>query len=322
MKTIDVVEEIRELAALQRGAFSATQVLALGATTALLRARWRRGEWLKRGRGLFVVAGAPACWKQDLWLAHLSAGPTSVICGRAAARLHRLRGHYAPAVEVLVPIGGDHRGPLGRVRETRWLPPEHVVLIDGLPVTSVARTIFDLAGDPPRPRTFRNEVRREAHKREIAPIFSRALQRNGLTMIGMMRTVAALGRRGRAGTKIMRELVVEFGEDYIPTGSDLEDLFLDLARADGLEEPVHQFQVTGVEGWLGCVDFAYVLERIIIEIDGPDHDAPLQRRYDAQRDEAMGAAGWTVIRINWLDLVTDPDGVVARIRKALAAASA
>jgi len=316
------LDVVRALAARQRGAVSTGQALASGPTRRAIDLAVKGGEFTRRASGLLVVAGAPPCWEQELWLAWLGAGENAAISGRAAAHALELPGFRKPVVEVVVPFGTSHRQSIGRLRQTRWLPPEHIIHVDGLPpLTSVARTIFDLAGDPDRPRTFRVEQWRDLHKRHIARVFSRSLRRNDFTMIGMMRTLAALGRRGRAGTTIIRELVAEFGKDFVPTGSDLEDLWLDMIRAEGIEEPDRQVQISGPTGWLGCVDFAYLRRRVIWEIDGPDHDAPLQKRLDAERDAAMRAAGYDVHRAHWLRLVNEPDTVIREVLEALAAAA-
>lgn len=184
------------------------------------------------------------------------------------------------------------------------------------PVTSPARTIFDLAGDPDRPRTFRIEPRRELHKNAIGRLISRSLRRDDFTMLAMIRMLAALGRRGRAGTTIIRELVQELGADYEPTETDLEDVFVDLVRAEGIEEPERQVAIGGEQGWLGNVDFLF-RKRVVWEVDGPHHDAPLQRREDARRDADMRTAGYEVHRAHWLTLTHEPERVVKELNDSL-----
>jgi hypothetical protein len=232
-----------------------------------------------------------------------------------------MRGRWGDAVEILVARGGHHGALLGRLCETRSLPASHFSEVDGLRVTTVARTIFDLAGEPHHPWTFRSEVLLEAHKRHTARIFNEGLRINGTTMPEMMRVLAGHGRRGLAGTRIMRQLVAEFGRDYVPTESDKEDLFLEVVRSAGLPDPEQQVDMSDREGWIGRVDFLYRHHRLVIEIDGPDHDTPLQREADAERDARLEAEGWTVLRIRWSDLYADPEGVISRVRKHLEASA-
>ncbi len=215
--------------------------------------------------------------------------------------------------------GHGSRAAVGRVRRTRWLPANHIVTIDGLPTTSVELTIMHLAGDPDHAFTFRNDGMYFAHKRHMKAVIDDAMRRRGLTMTRLMRMLVVMARRGRAGGPMLRELIVELGEDYEPTETDLEEAVLELIRSEGLELPEQQVDISDERGWLGRVDFVYRPLRLIIEADGPDHDSPLRRRQDRERDRAMEAAGYRVLRIHWTELFGDPDGVVRRIREAMAA---
>ena len=311
------VGALLQLAASQCGVFTAEQADHLGAGADVRKHLVARGVVERRSSGLYVVGGAPACWAQDLWFAWLAAGPHAAISGRAAAQALGLRGYRGNAVEVLVPIDLNHRQPIGRIRRTRWLPADHIVERPGLPpLTSPARTIFDLAGDPERRRTFRVEPWLMAHKKRIGRLMSRSLLRDDFTMLAMMRMLAALGRRGRAGTTIIRELVAELGADYTPTESDLEDVFLDLVRSEGIEEPDRQVDIASGRGWIGRVDFVF-RKRVVWEVDGPHHDAPLQRREDAGRDAEMRAAGYAVHRAHWRALIEEPERVLKELNDSL-----
>ncbi|HEY7042332.1 MAG TPA: DUF559 domain-containing protein [Nocardioidaceae bacterium] len=311
------IEAVNVIASRQAGAFTSQQATAAGVTRRVRRRLVTQGVWSVRGRGLLVVAGSPGGWLQDLWLAHLAAGPASVICGRSAARLHGLRGQWGEAVEIVVPHDGAHDAAHGRVRRTRYLPEHHVVHIDGLPVTSVARTIFDRAGDPGNPVMFRRDDLVEIHERQLRRVVRDAMVRRGLTMPGLIRVTAALARRGRAGSAVMRSLVRHLGAGYRPTESELEDAFLDLIDAEGLERPENQVDVVGERGWLGRVDFMYRSRRLIIEVDGPDHDDEERILEDKRRDDGLAEAGWSVIRIHWTTLLFDADAVAAEIRRGL-----
>jgi hypothetical protein len=317
MDAADIIRSVHSLAEEQAGAFTVRQATKLGASAKLVRVRQGSGEWISRGRGLLIVAGAPRCWQQDLWLAHLAAGPASVASGPAAAHIHGLAGYRRPAIEVTVPVGGSHGPPFGTLRETRWLPGSEIVQVPRLPaVTPVALTIMHLAGQPPHPATFRRPDLLATHKKRMERILSRAIGRQRLTMTQMIRVVALMGRHGLAGSTIMREIVLEAGPDFVPTDSDLEDLWLELAAAAGLPEPIRQHTVVSDEGWLGKVDFAYLEFLTMVEIDGPDHDAPVQKRYDAERDAAMRRAGLEVVRIHWTVLIGAPNRALRAVNQA------
>jgi very-short-patch-repair endonuclease len=224
-------------------------------------------------------------------------------------------------VDVLTTYGSNHEPVRGRVHETFWLPEDHIVRIDGLPVTSLARTVFDLAGMPRHPLAFRHEGARAVHVKRTTQLLNTCIRDKGLTMTEVIRVLAAIGRRGKPGTSIMREIVADLGEDYEPTESELEDLFLEVVRAFGVEEPERQVRMGNEHRFIGRVDFRWRGKKIIVEVDGRQHRAPLDKRADRVRDAALEAEGWRVIRITWWELVHEPERVIAGLRTAFAAAA-
>jgi len=152
-----------------------------------------------------------------------------------------------------------HQLSLGRLHCNAWLPPSHVQLIDGLPVTTIARTIFDLAGDP-APHVWRSPKLLDIHEQRIGRALDTSLQRLGNTMLEQQRVAEDLMRRGRPGSAVMRRVLAERGEDHVPTESELEDLFVALCADFGLPHPARQ-RVLGGDAPIGRVDFVYVEAR-------------------------------------------------------------
>ena len=266
-------------------------------------------------------SGFPPSWHQDLWLEHLATSHESAVCGEPAAALHGLRRFGDQSVQVLTTWGSSHAPVRGVVHETFWLPESHIVRIDGLPVTSLARTVFDLAGMPRNPLAFRHEGARAVHVKRTTQLLNTCIRDKGLTMTEVIQVLAALGRRGKPGTSIMRDIVADLGEDYEPTESELEDLFLEVVRAFRLEEPERQVKVGNAQRFIGRIDFMWRGKRIIVEVDGRQHRAPLDKRADRERDAALAAEGWRVLRFTWWELVHEPEAVVARLRELLQAAA-
>jgi very-short-patch-repair endonuclease len=310
-----------EFAVAQHGAFSSRQVLDRGGTRDMLYARSRAGRIDRIRAGLYVHSGFPPSWRQHLWLEHLATSDVSAACGEAAAALHGLGRFGRQTVDVLTRWGSNHAPVRGQVHETFWLPESHIVKIDGLPVTSLARTVFDLAGMPRNPLAFRHEGARAVHVKRTTQLLNTCIRDKGMVMADVVRVLAALGRRGKPGTSIMREIVADLGEDYEPTESELEDLFLEVVHAFQLEEPERQVRVGNAERFIGRIDFMWRGKRIIVEVDGRQHRAPLDQRADRERDAALAAEGWRVIRVTWWELVHEPEVVVARLRAALALAA-
>jgi hypothetical protein len=190
---------------------------------------------------------------------------------RSAARLHSFYAYrHAGEVEVIVERGRDARTSIGRIVQTRSLPPQHVTAIQGFPVTTVARTFFDLCGDPDP--GLRRRGGHPVHEAKMARVYNDAAGRRGLTIVQELAVLAALAQRGRRGTVLVRRLLLRFGPRYVPSRSDTETLFFELVASFGLPEPEKQAVVTDIEGWIGTVDFLWRTERVIAEVDSRWHD--------------------------------------------------
>ena len=128
---------------------------------------------------MYVHCGFPDDWRQRLWLEVLGSGDGSAVSGPAAEALHGFWRSEPGAIEVQTSEGGSHRPLFGAVRETFWMPPSHIVHLEGLPVTSVARTVFDRAGQPRHPLAFRNEVLRANHVKQMTWLVNHAIRDHG-----------------------------------------------------------------------------------------------------------------------------------------------
>jgi hypothetical protein len=201
------------------------------------------------------------------------------------------------------------------------LPPEHIVTIDGLPVTSVARTVFDQAGLPSHPLAFQHEWLRANHVKQITWLVNHAIRDHGMRMLDIDRVLASTGRRGKPGTAIIREVIADLDLDYAPTVTELEELFLEVLDSYGIERPDEQVDLGTEDRWVGRVDFVWRGRKVIVEVDGRQHAAPLDRRADRRRDADFNGVGYTIIRVTRWQLVNEPEKHVARIRAALAIAA-
>src|SRR5713101_4443451 len=106
----EVDDAIAAIAQHQHAAFSLAQVEAAGGDAMLALRRRRSGRWQRRASGVFVLAGAPASWRQQLMVATLAGGGGAVVSHRAAAALWRLDGVRPDIVEISVPYRTRHRG--------------------------------------------------------------------------------------------------------------------------------------------------------------------------------------------------------------------
>jgi very-short-patch-repair endonuclease len=305
---------VADLGARRRGIVRTDLALAEGIRHHELDQLRRAGRLVSLGRGVDRLRDRPFDWHAQCQAALDLAGPTSALGLRTAGRLH---GWYADrateAVEVAVLRGRDHRTSVGRLVQTTRLPDDHVMELDGLRVTTPARTFFDRSGDPARGM----RVSHPAHERAMVRLYNDALRRGGLTFIQELAVFSALAGRGRRGTRLVRSLLRRFGSQYSPTASDLETTFFELVARSALPDPHKQVAVSGVDGFIGVVDFLWPEERVVVEVDSSWHDGPVDAEHDAERDRRLVAAGYTVLRYRFGDIVLDPTRVLRELGAAI-----
>ena len=288
----------------QHGVVSRTQMLQLGFSSRAIERRKAAGELVGVHPGVYRAAVAPMTEMQQLWAALAAAGDEAVVSHRAAAELWSLRGVSTRVPEISV----IHERPrlVGcHVHRMQSLSPPDVVLRDdGIPITSVARTILDLGA--------------VVHPNQVGRAAIDALHRRLVSWEQLAQVLVREGGRGRAGTAPLRRFMAREDAGIAALESELEVRFWELVRAYGLREPVRQFVVRG-GGRNFRIDFAYPDVLLAMEVDGVAwHGTAADRRRDRERDRALEALGWTVLRFKWEDVIRRPDLVVARINEALA----
>jgi very-short-patch-repair endonuclease len=226
------------------------------------------------------MAAVLACGDEAL-LSHLSAGALWDAMPIRGSRIHvtAVRGLRARRGIVL--------------HQVRRLHPDDVTVLDGIPVTSLARTFLDLAEVLPPPQLAR--VWDEAERRGLLDV--RAIQR-------------ICGRsRGRHGLGPLTALSTAHRE-VPPTKSELEALFFDFCRSQRLPLPQCNVLVAGLE-----VDFYWPDKKLVVELDGWEfHRTRAAFERDRERDTILDAARLRHLRITHRRLTRDPTGVAALIR--------
>ncbi len=300
---------VEALAAKQHGAFTVAQASAAGLSRGAVRHRIGSGRWELVIPGVYRQRGTEVTWQLRLHGAILSAGPAAAASHRAAAQLHGFPGYNGNWVEVTGPLGLHPRSRPARGYQSRKLPPHHVKQIDGIPVTSVARTLLDLAA--------------VLHPAETERALDNCLVRKLVTAEAAWRVYQDVGGQGRSGSRVFRELLDARGEGYVAPASELERRFIrDVVIPFDLPTPRRERDIGDSDGWIGRVEFVYFEAKVLVEIDGRlFHTALVDRRRDRDRDNRFMAAGWRVIRIDYEMLTKTPELVARLIRKALLAAA-
>lgn len=293
---------IDRLARRQHGLVTRPQLLAAGLT------RHEVDGWLVRNRAVpihptvYRLAGVPESWHQRQ-LAAVLATPDGVTSHRAAAYLWGL----LPEVDVVELTTPYARSPeLVGVTRHRSLDVHKATVVtrDGIPTTNPLRTMVDL-GAVLKPWL-------------VADCLERGLTEKLFSLKAVDSERIRLSRRGRRGAGVIREVMDERALGSTPADGLLEVRMAALMRDFGLPQAEFQYAIGPYR-----VDFAYPPLRIIIEVDGWEaHQTRRALQRDLERQNALIALGWKVLRFTWEDVVRRPSKVAAQIRAALAAAAA
>jgi very-short-patch-repair endonuclease len=255
------------------------------------------------------MTGSVRTWKQKLMIAVLAAGPGAAVSGRAAAALWGIPGYREGHVEVTQQRRPSRRYKVAWEHSSRFLPAHHIRVIDGIPVTSPERTVFDLCG--------------RAKWGRAKWLVMSAVSRNLTTLHKLTVCLTETGAFGRPGTVMLRAVLAVVQDDQPPTESQLEELVERVLIGGGLALPSRQVEVGGTTAPIGRIDFLYREYGIVIEADSKRwHGGWIATEADHERDALLTAAGFHVIRTNYQQLVERPDQFVNAIKGAMARAAA
>jgi very-short-patch-repair endonuclease len=298
--------DLLELAERQHSLLTRSQMAARGVPP---QAAWRlaRGpDWFAVTPRVMARRGARSTPRQRLMAAVLDAGPGAFLSHRSAAALWKLSGfglQHVREIDVTRPRGGTRRpSPLARIHEVLDLEADHTTVLDGIPVATPTRTVFELAGSVSPPRA----------ERACDSAWSQNLTNRRL----LDRMLGDWADRGRAGTVLMRELLEQRPFAYVPPASNLESRFAELARRHRIGPFRRQVDLGG-EAWIGRVDFLHERLPLVVEVLSERYHAAL---VDAEADERRFArlteVGFTVEPVWDRELWGDPTGAIERIRAA------
>lgn len=226
----------------------------------------------------------------------LACGPGAVVSHWTAAVRWALLRHSGRVVHI-VRRGAIRRHPGILVHRVSHVHPHEWTRRDGIPITSVARTLFDLAS--------------VATQRQLARAINEADRQGRLNR-------RALGQvcernRGRRGVKTLRSALSHAHPQAARTRSELEVAFLAFCRAHRLPSPTPNAVVEGYE-----VDMYWPGTTVIVELDGFEyHRTRSEFERDHERDMALKAAGCEVLRVTARQLTKDPRELAAVVRRLL-----
>jgi predicted transcriptional regulator of viral defense system len=283
---------VARLAARQHGVVAARQLRALGVGQDAIEYRLAIGELHRVHAGVYAV-GHRRLSDHGRWMAAvLAGGEGATLSHRPAAALAGFRDTLAQTIDVTVPRHRGRRQGIG-YHQARLHPADRTT-IDGIAVTSVPRTLLDLAS-----QLAPNQLDRAFWEAE----------RLALIDPPQLRSLMARSH-GARGVRRLRALAGRLLPPEVTTRSVLERRFFELCREEGLPLPALNERVHGFE-----VDALWPEQRLIVELDGRAyHRGADAFETDRIRDATLQLAGYRVIRLTDRTL----DRATGMLRKLLA----
>jgi len=274
-----------EIVGEQHGVITRGQLLELGIGPSAVAWRLQSGRLHAIQRGVYAV-GRPDLSRHGRWTAAvMSCGPHAVLSHRSAAALYEIVDGPVP-FEVTVPLQVFRVRPGVRVYR-RALEADECVTVEGVRVTTVARTLIDLAQIVTGDRL--EAAINAADKRDL--VDPEALRS------------AIESYKGRRGVRLLRQILDR--NTFALTDSQLEREFLPLARSVGLGQPRTGVRLDGFK-----VDFFWPELGLVVETDGLRyHRTPGAQARDRLRDQAHAAAGLTTLRFTHAQVRYERDHV-------------
>jgi very-short-patch-repair endonuclease len=296
---VDLDRALAALAGRQHGVVARWQMSGLGMSAQMVKGRIRRGGLSRLHRGVYAV-GHQAITVESRWMAAVLAfGPDAVLSHRSAAQLWGLtpRGRIRP--EVTCPTHAAGRPHL--VVHQIPLLGDEVGRVRGIQVTSVPRTMLDLAATRPE-----REVERAWNEMEVRQLRDRL-------------SVPQLLERhpGRKGSLLLARLASGGTAPVGITRSELEERFLALVDHYELPRPRMNAHLP-IRGRFFEIDCLWEELHVAIELDGgAAHGTSKAFHKDRERDRILTAEGYTTARITWDHIARTPDEVARDLRAIL-----
>ena len=290
---------LAQLASVQRGCVSRTQLAQLGYTNARVQTLVRHG-WLQRlHQGVYAVGHRAELPLRAETAALLAVHHPSAISHLSALRLHGLL-PAQPHAPIEITVGDRHNHecrPGIRLHRTQWLPPGHVRLLEGLPVSAPERALLDSA-PLLSPRQLERALDEALAIRLTSPAKLFKLVADGRGYPGHARLAAIVGER--------RQVTV--------TESQAEERFLALIRDAGLPPPLLQAELYGYR-----IDAYWPESRFAVEIDGFQwHVTKTAFERDRRKQRVLQDHGIEVSRITWHQIVGEPLPLIAHVARRIA----
>jgi predicted transcriptional regulator of viral defense system len=287
------IESLGRLAARQAGRVTRAQLHAIGFSDATVDDWTKRGLLIRRLPKVYAFGHAGLSHEARRWEAILYAGPGAMLSHMTAAQWCGYIKYAPTTVHVSTPRKITSL-PSIVVHPRRDLPRQ---FHDGLPVTTLPRTLLDLALQRP-------------------DLLERALSQADFMGVLDRREIEAALRSGNRGAAALRTALDTYDPNFARLNDEFEIDFYALCREWGIEPlPTPNVEVAPKL----VVDALWPEHHLGVELDGgPNHSSPAQLLRDAERDLTCRRLGLTIIRYRRAQVIRTPDAVRADLEAQLA----
>ena len=302
------LEQLSRHARRQLGIVTTQQAVSVGIDHHRLASLLSRGVLVRRFRGVYAFRGAPDS-REARWLAaQFAIGRSAALSHGTAAAAHGLPiDRHDGRIHVIVGRYSRAAPPGVVVHESPNVEVATALRHGGLRVTSVARTLCDVAAGMPDAASLRQTVAAAVRSGQVTP--------------DDVRREMELRRRftGRAA---LRHVLEELSPLEAQARHELESLFLRVTTRGGVAPTAMNHRVTDADGRTRYLDAIWLPTGVYAELDSRRFHGTLVDWHDDQRREnAIGLAGFPIcLRFSWWDLQRHPERVIETIRRALLAA--
>jgi len=295
--------ELGRLLASSYGLVTRAQLRRIGFTDSGVQRLVRAGRLARVLPGVYGSASAPKTWEMQAMAGCLRSPGRVWLSHRSAAAHHGFLGCGKDRLEFLTTTRMRlARGHLLHCVAT--MPECDVEVVRGIPTTSPARTLLDLAA--------------VVNEETLEVALDDALCTHKVRLARLRWRLEQLGAKGKPGTTNLRSLLEVRGDGSIVPTTILETKLVRLLRKVQLPIGKAQHRLEENGRLIDRVDFIYPEQRLVVEVDGTRwHAGRRARTRDAERDNYLNIRGWIVLRFTWFDLVERPDYVVEQIAAAL-----
>jgi predicted transcriptional regulator of viral defense system len=294
-----VEEALAALAVGQHGVVSLDQLRSFGLPETTIRYRVEVGRLHRIHQTVYALVPRELLSRDGRFIgAVFACGPEAALSHRSAAVLHELMRSDRAKIDVTIPQRSPRCHPGIDIHRSTTLAPGDITVVNGIRVTTIARTLLDLA------QVVRHRpLERACDQAEILEVLDlRALndqiERN----------------KSRPAARRLKGVLEEHYIGATPTWSELEERFLSLCRGAGIPQPEVNVWIDPGDDDPSAIraDFVWRDQRLVVETDGHGtHSTRQSFEHDRRRDQRLIVAGWRVIRTTWRQIAQRPDEVIA-----------